>query len=147
MSNLSYLTFDVDSTDPDCPLTFQVTVNDQPQGIATVVTKSISFNIELNDNALSEIYHIKLTMSGKLSKHTELDSQGNFVKDPRLLLSNFALSQIPCDFAVFKTAIYQHDCNGSAPLSDNQFSGVMGCNGTVTFSVSTPFLLWLLENT
>lgn len=141
-----FLLFDVSSTDYQCPLHLTVSIdNICYQSLHVYEPQTMS--LELNDLGDYRQYLITLEMQGKLSEHTVLDSNGEFVRDPRLIFSNWQLSQVPCEFAVHKLSNYRHDCNGSAVMSDNHFSGVMGCNGTVNFSISTPFLLWLLENT
>jgi hypothetical protein len=42
--------------------------------------------------------------------------------------------------------VYTHNFNGTRPEITDTFFGIAGCNGTISFSFSTPIYLWLLEN-
>mgnify|MGYP003352455181 CR=1 FL=1 len=41
---------------------------------------------------------------------------------------------------------YRHDYNGTGQPTEDNFFGVLGCNGTVELRFTTPIYLWLLEH-
>ena len=145
--SMDLLTFDVKFTDASCPLSLLIKVNGQTQQTVVPATEPVMIEIPLQDAVDRQQHHVEFVMLGKLPEHTKLDPLGNFVTDPLIIVNNFQLNQIPCDAAVWKSAVYAHDCNGSTAWEEHEFSGVMGCNGCVTFTIETPFLMWLLDNT
>lgn len=147
VSSPDVLEFQVRCTHDRLPLLLSVKLANQKICEITPSTELQRISLELQDSIEQVSYTVEISMSGKLPEHTRLDNAGNFVEDPLIIVDQFVLNQIPCDAAVFSLASYQHDCNGSTAMAFHEFSGAMGCNGTVEFTIETPFLMWLLDHT
>jgi hypothetical protein len=140
------VSFDVTPTNSECPLGVKVWFDNIAVSTVDHVNHTHSITVKFADSMQAETHCLQIEMSGKQSEHTKLDAQGNFLQDPRLIISNFQVSEIPADAILHQLGVYQHDYNGSGESSSHQFSGVMGCNGTVTLELTTPVLMWLLEH-
>lgn len=90
-------------------------------------------------------HKLRIVMKHKRSEHTTLNQQGDIVEDACLTVSDLRVDDIDLPLTVFCDHIYAHDFNGTQPLSNHRFYGVMGCNGEVVFEFTTPIELWLLE--
>jgi metal-sulfur cluster biosynthetic enzyme len=140
------VSFDVTPTDSECPLGMTVWLDDVAVATHTHVDRTCSVTVKFADSMQTQTHRLRIEMSGKQSEHTKLDAQGNFLQDPRLIISDFRVSEIPADAILHSQATYQHNHNGNGELETHQFSGVMGCNGTVDLEITTPVLMWLLEH-
>ena len=140
------VSFDVTPTNSECPLGLKVWFDNIAVSTVDHVNHTHSVTVKFADSMQAETHCLQIEMLGKQSEHTKLDAQGNFLQDPRLIISNFRVSDIPADAILHQLGVYHHDYNGSGESSSDQFSGVMGCNGTVTLDISTPVLMWLLEH-
>ena len=135
--------FRVSNTDPAIPLQLQVCIDDQTLDSITVTdAKHCAYNVTLADGD----HELKLIMTGKTTDHTVLDPQGQIVTDAMLKFANVELDEINIDTMLQSLTVYTHDFNGTQPEIADTFFGVAGCNGTISFSFSTPIYLWLLEN-
>ena len=140
------VSFDVTPTDGECPLDLKVWLDNVAVATVDCVNNTHSITVKFADSMQAETHCLQIEMSGKQSEHTKLDAQGNFLQDPRLIISNFQISGIPADAILHKLGLYQHSFNGVGEATNHQFSGVMGCNGAVTLEIATPVLMWLLEH-
>jgi hypothetical protein len=93
-----------------------------------------------------EHHRIEFVLEGKTFDHTTLDEQGNIVNDLLIAISDICIDDVAMDQKIHDISRYQHNFNGSGEPTECQFSGVMGCNGSVSFEFTSPFYLWLLEN-
>jgi hypothetical protein len=89
---------------------------------------------------------LEIALSGKLPQHTKIDDQGCIVEDQYIEISDVSLDGIEIHQIFLEHARYRHDFNGAQAEITDQFFGVMGCNGVVSFAFSGPVYLWLLEN-
>lgn len=94
-----------------------------------------------------EHHQLVIDLQGKSPEHTLLDSDGNIVKDRLVHIDNVRLADIELGHLFHTTCVYTHDRNGTSGVITQPFFGTMGCNGRVEFRWSSPFYLWLLENT
>jgi hypothetical protein len=83
-------------------------------------------------------------MSGKTCRHTEVNSDGEIIDDvffsiDRLEFEGLDMREIFCQGRL----CYTHDFNGSKPELQDEFYGIIGCNGKVCLEFSLPFFLWL----
>jgi hypothetical protein len=140
------VSFDVTPTDSQCPLGVKVWFDNVAVATVDHVNHTCPVTVKFADSMQAETHCLQIQMLGKQSEHTKLDAQGNFLQDPRLIISNFQVSEIPADDILHKLGSYQHSFNGNGEPTNHQFSGVMGCNGTVTLEITTPVLMWLLEH-
>jgi hypothetical protein len=97
------------------------------------------------DDSIDEKHLLAIELLGKTSTDTEIDGQGNIVRDSMIEISDFCLDDVRLGQVFFDNAVYQHDFNGTADVFEDSFHGSMGCNGTVKFEFFSPAYLWLLE--
>ena len=103
----------------------------------------IKFGFDDNSNSK---HVMEIVLSGKQQHHTVLDSAGSIVSDRIIKISNVSLDNIQLGQTFLNKNIYTHDFNGTAEKTQQQFFGIMGCNGSIRFEFTSPVYLWLLEN-
>jgi hypothetical protein len=140
--NRPFLSFDVKSTDYSCPFAVHVWHNNQCIYQKDHVGEPFTVRHQFDDEIAAD-HQLKITVSGKLPEHTEIDQTGNIVKDALLVIDNFLLDDINVD-QLLASAEYHHDCNGSSEHSIHKFYHNVGCNGDIIFNFSTPLYLWML---
>ena len=143
--NLLCIELDISSTDAAAKLGIQVWVDDLCIHQHSHVTESYRVQHKINDDE-EKSHRLKIVMTGKTSDYTQLDADGNIIKDAMLSIRNMAFDGINIDKMVYKLATYQHDFNGTQPQCSDEFFGDMGCNGSVELEFTTPSYLWLLEH-
>jgi hypothetical protein len=89
---------------------------------------------------------IEFELSEKTAAHTGIDESDEITHDELVTISAVSIDEIELGHLLTEKAVYQHNFNGSQPMTEVQFFGAMGCNGVVRFEFSSPFYLWLLEN-
>ena len=137
--------FDIGTTNAAAELGVEVWLDDVCVYQTDHVTETYHFRHDINDD--EEITRrLKIVMTGKTTEHTQLDQDGDIVKDAMLGINNITMDNINIDLIFYKIATYQHDFNGTGVEHVEKFFGNMGCNGTVEFEFATPGYLWLLEN-
>jgi hypothetical protein len=100
------------------------------------------------DNNVQNTHSITISMSGKNSKHTTIDNLGNILTDVMIKLDRIVIDEIDCtDIFCSGLKCYRHDANGAQTEFIDEFYGLLGCNGTVTFEFTTPIHLWFLKQT
>ena len=139
------ITFDLDSSDYNAQLGFDVLLNDNVVFTTEHVTELTTITIDVNDDVDAE-HELKFVLKNKTQDHTKVDEQGNILSDAMLSISNIAFDEIKLGHMFFEQSVYHHDMNGSQDLTEFQFYGSMGCNGYVSLKFATPIYLWLLEN-
>lgn len=133
----------IGTTDPAVPLGMTIKFNDLVIFDIDVVDNTIDFNYEFNDDDGN--HSLSFTMKNKRSEHTVINDLGEIVKDARLTITDVNFEGIPLGQILIENAVYQHDFNGTQPLTHTKFFGELGCNGTVVLQFNTPIYLWLLE--
>jgi len=144
MNSTTNITFCVAPTNPIAGLGFEAWLDDQIMFDISSVRQSTEISISVPDEDAEHV--LKLVLKGKCADHTTVDSDGNILSDSVLTISDMAFDGIPLGQIVYDNTIYTHDFNGSSHSIEDQFFGIMGCNGAVTLKFSTPIYLWLLEN-
>jgi hypothetical protein len=138
------LTFEVVPTMPDAALGFETWLDNQLMFDTDHLDKTQQIVISLDDTDAE--HELKLVLKNKNFEHTRLNSAGEIESDAMLEIRNLAFDDIPVGQIVTEQTVYTHNFNGTAELIQDQFFGVMGCNGTVTLKFTTPMYLWFLEN-
>ena len=138
------ISFDVETSDSECPLGIQIWLDDSLLLDNPHVQEKIAFAHDMSDD--DGEHHLRIVMSGKTADHTRVDDQGNIIKDATLQISTVTIDGIDVNQLFNEKTVYTHDFNGTQPEIAETFYGVAGCNGTVSFKFSTPIYLWLLEN-
>jgi hypothetical protein len=144
MSNTVTISCTVDTTNPDASLGFEAWVDDQKFFDSNHVQARQPIVIEIADN--DSEHELRFVLKNKTSNHTQIDDTGNIIADARLIVTELAFDEIQLGHMVTEQAVYAHDFNGTGQLTQNEFYGEMGCNGTVSFKFTTPIYLWLLEH-
>lgn len=108
------------------------------------IQEEIDFNYDLNDDEGEHL--LNFVMKNKTVTDTQVDSDGNIVKDARLIISDLAFDGIKLNQIFIEQAVYVHNFNDSGDTTLDKFYGEMGCNGSVNLEFTTPIYLWLLEN-
>jgi len=134
----------IEISDPSVKLGLKIVLDDKTIYDNNHITEPVLFEHELDD-ADGE-HELQFILNGKLEKHTEIDADGNIIKDARLIISDISIDEIDIMQVFTEQAVYSHDFNGSKAEIQDKFFGEMGCNGTVSLKFTTPLNLWLLEN-
>ena len=95
-----------------------------------------------------DTYRLNFTLKNKSKSQTLCDSSGNIISDTLLEIKNIQVDNVCLDQIVYEQANYRHMQNTENPdhVTNQAFSGTMGCNGSVEFTFESPFYEWLLEN-
>lgn len=93
-------------------------------------------------------HELKLVMSGKHSEHTIVDKDGQITSDIFFVINRLEFEELDLKeiFCLGQRSRHRHSFNSTQPEFDDEFYGVLGCNGVVTMPFSTPIYLWLCEN-
>ena len=137
--------FDIGTTDAAAELGIAIWLDETCVYQSHHVTETYHLRHDIDDDE-EVTRRLKIVMTGKMSDHTQLDSDGNIVKDSMLNINNIMIDGIDINNIIHDIATYQHDFNSTQPLQVDRFFGNMGCNGSVEFEFSTPCYLWLLEH-
>lgn len=138
------ISFDVETSDAECPLSVQIWLNDSLLLDNAHVKEKITFVHDMSDD--DGKHQLRIVISGKTPDHTKVDDNGNIIKDATLQLSAVTIDGIDVNQLFLDRCVYTHDFNGTQPKIADTFHGIAGCNGTIAFEFSTPIYLWLLEN-
>ena len=144
MSNTVTISCTVDTTDPAAALGFETWIDDHKFCDFDHVKSKQQVFFELPDD--DDEHELRFVLKNKSSNHTQIDETGNIVADARLIVTELAFDEIQLGHMVTEQAVYAHDFNGTGQLTQDEFYGEMGCNGTVSFKFTTPIYLWLLEH-
>ena len=138
------ISFDVETSDAECPLGIQVWLDDALLLDNSHVKQKITFVHDISDD--DGEHQLRIVISGKTADHTRLDEAGNILKDATFQISAVTIDGIDVNQLFLDRCVYTHDFNGTQSEIADTFHGIAGCNGTITFEFSTPIYLWLLEN-
>ena len=143
MTTTAKITCSIGTTDSATPLGIEIFLDDALIFEKAHVTETFKFEHNFSDDDAE--HEIKFVMKNKLQDHTQVDANGNIIKDACLTIDNVAFDDIELNHILVETAVYTHDFNGTQPTTNASFYGQMGCNGTVSLKFTTPIYIWLLE--
>jgi hypothetical protein len=113
---------------------FQSTAKCQQQIIEHIISEDPSDHV------------LKIKMTGKNRKHTQINSQGEIVSDVAFIVDRLEFEDIDMTpIFYYNNPCYTHNLNGSGVDRVDEFSGFMGCNGTIEFKFYTPIYLWMYQ--
>lgn len=138
------LAFDLDTTDATAQLGFEAWIDDRKFYDTDHVTAAEHVSVDISDNDAE--HELRFVLKNKTIEHTQIDEYGNIIADARLKIMGLAFEEIALGHTVTEVATYQHDFNGTGPVTQEKFYGEMGCNGTVSLPFTSPIYLWLLEH-
>ena len=137
---------DIESNDPTIPLCIRVRLDGEEIACISPVPEHYHLHYEFNDSIDEESHVMEFELSGKMPEHTEVNDHGEIVKDATVTIRNKRFESVMVDTAVDANTRYHHDFNGSQSSIDDDFFGVMGCNGVARFEFTTPMYIWMLDN-
>jgi hypothetical protein len=144
MTNTISISFELNTSDDQAELGFEAWVDDEKFVDINHVQGQQLIKIDIADTDGEHV--LELILKNKKATDTKIDDSGAIVSDATLTVSDLAFDEIKLGHMVTKLATYVHNFNGTKELTQEQFYGEMGCNGTVKLEFTTPIYLWLLEN-
>lgn len=136
--------FDVVSNDILTPLGVEIWVDNQCILDCNHIREKIQFSHQLSDSDAK--HDLIIVLKNKQSQHTQIDQQGNIIKDATITVDNILFDSVECTELFYKLSQYSHNFNGNSAAVTENFFGTMGCNGNVRLTFETPVYLWLLEH-
>ena len=127
------------------PLDLEVKLNNIIIHDLTIDSGITPVTIELDDDVEAD-HCLEIILKNKTPEHTIVDENDNIVEDSELVFSDIMVDEIDIEELLYFQAKYSHNFNGSGELTEENFYGTIGCNGTVEINLQTPIYLWLLEN-
>jgi len=88
---------------------------------------------------------LEFVLKNKTAQHTILDDHGEIAADAYVGIENFTIDHVALEHTFLEQCRYHHDFNGSQDGIDDDFFGIMGCNGTVRLRFTSPVYRWLVE--
>ena len=144
MTNTFNISFNLSTNNDNAELGFEAWVDDEKFVDIAHVQGTQLITIDIND--VDGEHTLELILKNKKATDTKIDADGAIVSDATLTISDLAFDEIKLGHMVTKLATYIHNFNGTKELTQDQFYGEMGCNGTVSLEFTTPIYLWLLEH-
>jgi hypothetical protein len=144
MTSTASFNCSISTTDASAALGLEIWFDDDQIFNTDHVDRTIDFEQIFSDNEGE--HELRFVLKNKTIDHTQVDENGNIIKDACLTISDMAFEEITLGHTFIQQAVYKHDFNGTQPPIEDKFFGSMGCNGTVTLKFSTPIYLWLLEH-
>ena len=134
----------VSSTDFSVPLGLEIWLDQHKFFDLSHIDQACRVEHEILDD--DGDHELRFVLKHKQSEHTQVDADGNILRDATITVSDIEFDDIDCQYLTTTLAEYQHDFNGTGESTNQSFHGELGCNGTVTLKFSTPIYIWLLEN-
>ena len=144
MNNQITISCRISTTDASVPLGVEIWLDDQCVFDQPWVKDSLEWCHDMEDN--DGAHELRWILKNKTQDHTQVDEHGNIVKDSVISIQDLKFDGIELGHVFVSNSSYRHDHNGTTDVFDDEFYGVMGCNGTVSLKFTTPIYLWLLEN-
>jgi hypothetical protein len=137
------LSCNINTTNVSAKLGLEIWVNQTQILNIEHVDTAVSF--EYNIDLAAGDYQLKFIMKNKTQFHTQIDSDGNIIKDACLEIKDITID----DFEIFgleDMLVYTHDFNGTGSTVQTKFYQVMGCSGTLTLDFSVPVYDWFVRD-
>jgi hypothetical protein len=144
MSDTSTISFGLNTSDGTAAIGIAVWMDDVCVYQTDHLTEHQHVDRTVSDDDTE--HDLRIIVSGKTSKHTQIDEHGNIIKDVVVNILNVTIDEIDIAQLFNEKCVYTHDFNGTQPEIQDTFYGAAGCNGTISFRFTTPIYLWLLEN-
>lgn len=133
----------INSTDYNAAIGVEVWVDDICINDIEHVTQPTKFSFTMSNDEGN--HELRIIMKYKSFAHTKCDDTGNPISTVSLEVTNIAVDEVSLQHIMTAISTYTHDFNGSAEQVTQEFFGIMGCNGTVSFKFITPIYLFLLD--
>lgn len=123
-------TFSTAKNNEDDEITVSLVVNGQ---IINSGNPPGSFKYTFDDSK-TETHNVQIKMSGKKNP------------DSLIFLNNLQFDRYKIEpIMLQKFAQYSHNFNGNGKDVTDMYTSIMGCNGTIDFTFSTPLYKWLIN--
>lgn len=142
-SNLT-ISCNIGTSDNKTALGFEAWIDDHKFFDTDHVQDAQQISVEILDDDAE--HELKFVLKNKTPEHTIVNEQGVIVSDVTLNITDLTFDEILLGQVFVDQATYTHNFNGTGLEIQDEFYGVMGCNGTVSLKFTTPMYLWLLEN-
>jgi hypothetical protein len=139
------ISFELSTSNAEVPLAFEAWIDDTCIFKTDHVRETLTVSHDVPDEGDAE-HSLRWIMANKTFDHTRVDANGNITQDAVLRVANVEFDEIKLGQIFVDHAVYTHDFNGTKELTNAQFFGDMGCNGTVELKFSSPIYIWMLEN-
>ena len=143
MSDTSTISFDIETSDAECPWAVEIWLDDTVVFAVLHVKQLYKFTHELEDD--DGDHTLKIIMLNKTPAYTKIDEAGNIIKDATLQISNVVIDDVDMNQIFLENCVYEHDFNGTQPKTAVPFYGTAGCNGTISLEFTSPIYMWLLD--
>ena len=132
------------NTDANAALGIEIWIDDQCVFDQSSITDQINWRHSMPDD--DGEHEIRWVLKNKTPDHTQIDQQGNIIKDACVTITDVRFNDIELGHIFNEKSSYHHDFNGTQTPVTETFYGTMGCNGWVSLKFTTPIYLWLLEH-
>jgi hypothetical protein len=140
------ISFTVEPSISPCDFLLEFLVDDQVLWSTQAPWQAHTVQITMDDSTATESHTLAFRMQGKTWQHTVLDDDAGIVEDHVVHVRDLKIEGVLIQSVFESQAVYSHDFNGTGCWVQDQFFGIMGCNGTLSMPFTTPIFLWLLEN-
>ena len=132
--------------DTDCAeLSIEIMMDHHHVHKINCTSKDTTLGILVNEEPGTKL--LQIIMNGKSGRHTVLDNQGKIVSDISVHVKKILFDSIDVtDQFCLGQKIYTHDFNGTDLPIQDEFYGIIGCNGTVDIAFDTPISLWFIKH-
>jgi hypothetical protein len=137
---------DIISSDDTVPLCLRVRLDGKEVACISPVPAHYQLRYEFEDSVDEKHHVMEFELSGKMPEHTVVSDQGDIVSDATVTICNKRFESVLVDSVFDASTRYYHDFNGSQSSIDDDFFGIMGCNGVARFEFTTPMYVWMLDN-
>jgi hypothetical protein len=144
MKNTVAFSCKIGTTDPSAALGMEIWIDNQKIFDTIHVEDPVECLATISDD--DGEHQLRFVMKNKTIDQTQIDKEGQIVKDACLTISHVTFDEIALGHMFTEQTTYTHDFNGTQPEVTDKFYGSMGCNGTVSLEFTTPIYLWLLEH-
>ena len=135
---------------------FDLTANDVHSGLCLLISFNNQLLQKIAANKTTQKIQLSIdcdpgdqllgfTLKNKTPQHTILNDQGEIVKDSSIGIENFVIDHVALEHTFYEQCRYNHDFNGSQESIDDDFFGIIGCNGTVSLKFTSPVYRWLVD--
>lgn len=134
----------IGTTDSSASLGMEIWLDDKQIFNSDHITEEVLFEHKFGEDVAE--HELQFIMKNKTEEHTKIDADGNILNDASLTISDVAFEEIKLGHMFVEQSTYTHTFNGTKPETQDNFFGIMGCNGIVSLKFTTPIYLWLLEH-
>jgi|APSaa5957512535_1039671.scaffolds.fasta_scaffold76212_2 hypothetical protein len=142
--DITLISCNINVSNPKKPLDFKILLDGNEIYSIKTTESNYTFEHNLSDNEASHLLEFQL--SGKDNCHTVVDKDGNVIESAQISITDISFEEINLSPIIHTFTTYEHDYNGHGAKIEDEYSEIMGWNGTVKIPFTTPIYFWLLEH-